>query len=271
MSDKRILEEMFMEAWSKHFGHDYKFNGAADGKAAMSLVELFSPEQVVEVAKKAWAMPDDFNCKQAITLRGLSSRFNEIRGAVSMLKPAAKNGGAPKPKQWVSYGDKMKDPRWQRKRCSILLRDDFKCVVTGRADLTLNVHHRIYVGEPWDCPDEMLETICEPVHEVITEALRLLPKEVAFSARDVFGACVKVHESEAPVGFPCDFSLWRELAKKYDLSDYYPDALNWSIADNGKGGMVRVKNGGEPWWSMLVRLHDDIFGDEIIRKRGDKL
>jgi hypothetical protein len=66
------------------------------------------------------------------------------------------------------YGEKLKDPRWQKKRLKVFERDNWTCQCCGDKDSTLNVHHKGYVGEPWDCPDENLVTVCEDCHEIIT-------------------------------------------------------------------------------------------------------
>lgn len=82
----RQLTDAFVKGWQEKFGGPYKFNGAADGKAAAELIKLkLTPEQVMDVAKKAWERTSDFNCKHAMTLRGLHGRFNEIRQEVGAL------------------------------------------------------------------------------------------------------------------------------------------------------------------------------------------
>jgi hypothetical protein len=67
-----------------------------------------------------------------------------------------------------SYGDKLKSPKWQKKRLLILQRDNWTCQCCGDKESTLNVHHKKYVGNPWECPDEFLITVCEDCHEIIT-------------------------------------------------------------------------------------------------------
>lgn len=62
------------------------------------------------------------------------------------------------------YSQKLKDPRWQRKRLEIFQRDNWSCSVCGDKDTTLHVHHKKYIGEPWECPDNYLETLCEDCH-----------------------------------------------------------------------------------------------------------
>lgn len=67
----------------------------------------------------------------------------------------------------ASYSDKLKDPRWQRRRLEIMGRDDFHCAECGSETETLHVHHKAYVRgkEPWDYPDAMLITLCEGCHD----------------------------------------------------------------------------------------------------------
>lgn len=64
-----------------------------------------------------------------------------------------------------TYLEKLKDPRWQKKRLGIFNREGFKCQSCRSATLTLHVHHLVYSkGEPWDAPDEDLECLCEWCH-----------------------------------------------------------------------------------------------------------
>lgn len=67
----------------------------------------------------------------------------------------------------IEYQEKLKNPLWQRKRLFILTRDAFKCQMCGDTTTTLHVHHRHYIHfrEPWDYPDELLVTLCDPCHK----------------------------------------------------------------------------------------------------------
>jgi hypothetical protein len=69
----------------------------------------------------------------------------------------------------LSYLDKLKDPRWQRRRLEILNRDGFKCRSCCTEDKTLHVHHWRYEKgvEPWDAEDDDLITLCESCHEAL--------------------------------------------------------------------------------------------------------
>lgn len=64
-----------------------------------------------------------------------------------------------------AYSKKLLDPRWQRRRLEILQRDNWQCQICHNEEATLNVHHRWYVGEPWEAPDAALVTLCEDCHK----------------------------------------------------------------------------------------------------------
>jgi hypothetical protein len=71
----------------------------------------------------------------------------------------------------MTYKEKLRDPRWQRKRLEILSRDDFKCRLCGLGVETLHVHHKYYDKgkEPWDYDERALITLCESCHGFETE------------------------------------------------------------------------------------------------------
>ena len=66
-----------------------------------------------------------------------------------------------------TYSEKLKDPRWQRKRLEIMERDNFTCTECGDKKSTLNVHHWNYSKEPWDAKNEDLTTLCHLCHNKI--------------------------------------------------------------------------------------------------------
>ncbi len=68
----------------------------------------------------------------------------------------------------AEYAAKLRDPRWQKKRLKILERDKWKCVLCGRENEPLHVHHKKYsAGDPWDEPNKNLATLCETHHYAI--------------------------------------------------------------------------------------------------------
>ena len=64
----------------------------------------------------------------------------------------------------MAYQADLLDPRWQKRRGEIWLRDEYTCLRCGRSDLTLVVHHRDYYGKPWEVGDLFLETLCLACH-----------------------------------------------------------------------------------------------------------
>lgn len=68
----------------------------------------------------------------------------------------------------MNYSDKLKDPRWQRLRTEVLIRDKYTCVLCKDDKTQLHVHHTRYSGEPWEIPLEALQTLCADCHEIIT-------------------------------------------------------------------------------------------------------
>lgn len=66
----------------------------------------------------------------------------------------------------MTYSDKLKDPRWQKKRLEIFERDGFKCTECEDEKNTLHVHHKnYYYGKaPWECNNNNLTTLCETCH-----------------------------------------------------------------------------------------------------------
>lgn len=86
-----------------------------------------------------------------------------------------------------TYSDKLKDPRWQKKRLEIFKRDKFTCKACGDNETTLNVHHKEYSnGEPWEIENKLLITLCEHCHSEI---------EILDSKKDINWNTFKVYKS----------------------------------------------------------------------------
>jgi len=66
-----------------------------------------------------------------------------------------------------NYSEKLKDPRWQKKRLEILSRDDWTCQRCHDTQKTLHVHHIKYFNtkEPWEIDEDYLITLCSECHE----------------------------------------------------------------------------------------------------------
>lgn len=76
----------------------------------------------------------------------------------------------------LSYSQKLKDPRWQKKRLDVMQRDNFTCLHCQSTKRTLNVHHRFYIRglEPWEYEDGLLMTLCEVCHASIEDLKKLV-------------------------------------------------------------------------------------------------
>jgi hypothetical protein len=66
----------------------------------------------------------------------------------------------------MTYKEKLKSPKWQRKRLEILQRDEFKCKNCNSDEKTLQIHHLEYNNcEPWEYENRYLITLCEDCHK----------------------------------------------------------------------------------------------------------
>lgn len=97
----------------------------------------------------------------------------------------------------ATYFEKLKDPRWQKKRLEVFERDNFKCTNCGSSEKTLHVHHGYYTSdtEPWEYNIKSLHTVCwecpqefeEIKHDVHVTIARYSIKEM----RKLFSYLVK--------------------------------------------------------------------------------
>lgn len=92
---------------------------------------------------------------------------------------------------WLSkneYYQRLKDPRWQKKRLDIMDRDNFSCQICGATKKTLNIHHKRYLvhKEIWDVPDSLLVTLCEDCHQQEAENLTSVVQDITSIIRQKF-------------------------------------------------------------------------------------
>lgn len=69
----------------------------------------------------------------------------------------------------MNYKEKLKDPRWIRRRREIMERDNHRCMICGESSTLFNVHHLRYKkgAEPWEYGDTELVTLCEDCHKMV--------------------------------------------------------------------------------------------------------
>lgn len=86
------------------------------------------------------------------------------------------------------YFEKLKDPRWQKKRLQILERDKWTCQKCFDNGSTLNVHHKHYLKNkaPWDYPDELLVTLCDDCHDTEKANTKNTQESILYALRTHF-------------------------------------------------------------------------------------
>lgn len=86
----------------------------------------------------------------------------------------------------MGYADKLRDPRWQRRRLEVMGAADFRCRRCNSDEKFLNVHHKAYLRgrDPWDYPDQYLECLCEDCHEEATKVQGHLQSVIGLLNRD---------------------------------------------------------------------------------------
>jgi hypothetical protein len=153
----------------------------------------------------------------------------------------------------MNYSEKLKDPRWQRKRLEILERDEWMCKKCFDSESTLVVHHLKYEQgkEPWECDGKYLITLCESCHDAEYETrpeyekmILSLLKEKGFMADDLYRIVrgLLVFEMDYPSEVTASFL-------EFILSDDQTKRLNWELfwqdtserakkMREGKNGMV---------------------------------
>lgn len=80
-----------------------------------------------------------------------------------------------------SYFEKLRDPRWQRRKNEKLIAANYCCEFCGDDRSNLQVHHRWYLKnrEPWEYTNEQLEVLCEKHHEMATRIQKLLKERLS--------------------------------------------------------------------------------------------
>jgi hypothetical protein len=70
----------------------------------------------------------------------------------------------------ITYSDKLKNPKWQKKRLQVLDKANFICELCQDTDETLQVHHLKYLKgkEPWEYDLDNFKCLCESCHKAIT-------------------------------------------------------------------------------------------------------
>lgn len=78
--------------------------------------------------------------------------------------------------EFMTYLEKLRDPRWQRLSAIVKERAEWKCQRCGATDKNLQAHHRLYEAgkEPWEYEPFQLECLCSDCHKLVTQLMRKL-------------------------------------------------------------------------------------------------
>lgn len=112
----------------------------------------------------------------------------------------------------TTYSEKLKDPRWQKKRLEIMQRDYFTCQECGDNKNQLHIHHKTYKSgnDPWDYRDDNFETLCNNCHALNHNKIVITENEGIVDPQDIilkfgkFSRCVAEignHEGEWTIVF----------------------------------------------------------------------
>lgn len=120
-----------------------------------------------------------------------------------------------------TYKQKLRDPRWQKKRLEIFNRDNWTCLDCKRTDRELHLHHNKYEygTEPWDYEDNVYETLCYVCHNDEHSDEPELPRNyehliIKKEEPDVITSINRqINELEMSLRKPMDDNLMTEILK----------------------------------------------------------
>lgn len=85
----------------------------------------------------------------------------------------------------MTYSQKLRDPRWQKKRLQILELDNWTCQSCRSTTKNLQVHHLVYRKiDPWDYADVCYQTLCEDCHPIRQELTDKIVDAIRLSLKD---------------------------------------------------------------------------------------
>lgn len=153
----------------------------------------------------------------------------------------------------MTYSEKLRDPRWQKRRLDILNRDAWTCRECQRKDRPLHVHHCYYISgrDPWEYEDSVFLTLCEECHEtrqavehdVLLEFKRLLATQDLTSLNRVMVSILEAKiAAENGVTVIADLALdWTEDARWFRYAYGHPEARPFYEAVTGNKMSWSVK------------------------------
>jgi len=138
----------------------------------------------------------------------------------------------------MTYSEKLRDPRWQKKRLEILNRDNFTCQDCYDTKSTLHVHHLDYESgtEPWGYPDDWYITLCETCHSEIEKKRKAFEENLSKRFR--------LHLKD-------EFSIYcvEKVLTEYDLNKLFsllaninPKTVMWFLEKESNKAFMKLQN-----------------------------
>lgn len=102
--------------------------------------------------------------------------------------------------KFVPYSEKLKDPKWQKRRLKVMEYAHWRCQICGVSDKTLHCHHSYYTKgkEPWQYPDGSIICICDGCHAKIHDK----PKPAPVHHPEPMGIKQLMQSQPVPAAFP---------------------------------------------------------------------
>lgn len=121
-----------------------------------------------------------------------------------------------------TYLEKLKDPRWQKKRLKIFERDEWTCQICYNVESTLNIHRRYYLNDnnPWDYPDDSFVSLCESCHNTEKENRPEQEKRLLHS--------FKKHFFTEGIDF---LAIYFDNARFFHINEFVIDVIGWVLYD----------------------------------------
>jgi hypothetical protein len=164
----------------------------------------------------------------------------------------------------MTYSEKLKDPRWQRRRLEVLEAAGWKCSQCESTDQTLHVHHNFYRSrtEPWNYPDHALRVLCEGCHE----NAEFQRRELAQCIEGLYDSEYGISAVEAVIGFikatkmqdalainPHHTELLRNHPQAWGFASYHR-ADQRDLIERLNNGEVTAEMLGDLWRLQAARL-----------------
>jgi len=116
----------------------------------------------------------------------------------------------------MTYSEKLKDPRWQKKRLKVMEYARWRCQICGNKDNTLHCHHSYYTRgkEPWQYPDGAIICICERCHEKIHGKEKQPPPATSFGPFSQFQPATDLETIPTPESAKAKFGALRAAVER---------------------------------------------------------